>query len=188
VRRIEAQTGEGAYELLKQREDEFRTLADVLKTNPTDVLAKARKLVTTLKEKDDEIDKLKARLSTGQSGAGAAGTPYTVVEVAGAPNVYWQQIDGMEMKDLRSLADTLREKHKAGIFALGSVKDDKVSLLVASTTAVFPANELIKPAAVEIGGSGGGRPEMAQAGGKRVEGLKAAIERVIDGVKRIAGV
>ncbi len=186
VRRIEAQTGEGAYELLKERDGEFRALADVLKTNPTDVLAKARKLVTTLKEKDEEIAQLKSRLATGQSGAGG-GAPYTVVEVAGAPNVYWQQIDGMEMKDLRSLADTLREKHKEGIFALGSVKDDKVSLLVASTAAAFPANELIKPAAVEIGGSGGGRPEMAQAGGKKAEGLQAAIERVIDGVKRIAG-
>jgi alanyl-tRNA synthetase len=188
VRRIEAQTGEGAYELLKARDGEFRALADVLKTNPTDVLAKARKLVTTLKEKDEEIAQLKSRLATGQSGAGG-GAPYTVVEVAGAPNVYWQQIDGMEMKDLRSLADTLREKHKEGIFALGSVKDDKVSFLVASPTmpTVFPANELIKPAAVKIGGSGGGRPEMAQAGGKKAEGLKAAIECVIDGVKRIAG-
>jgi alanyl-tRNA synthetase len=174
--------------LLKQREDELRTLADVLKTNPTDVLAKARKLVTTLKEKDEEIDKLKSKLVAGRSGSGGGGTPYTVVEVAGAPHVYWQQVDGMEMKDLRLLADALRAKYTEGIFVLGSDKDSKASLLVVSSNSeVYPANELIKPAAVEIGGSGGGRPEMAQAGGKKVEGLKAAIQRVIDGVKRIAG-
>src|SRR5213594_4265677 len=184
VRRIEAQTGEGAYELLKQRETELRALADILKTNPADVVTKAKKLVTTLKEKEEELEKLKARLASGKTGGG---TPYTVVEVPGAPNVYWRQVDGLEIKDLRSLVDMLREKHKSGIFVLGSVKDAKATLMVASTTSAFPANELIKPAAAEIGGSGGGRPEMAQAGGKVIEGLQAAFDRVVEEVKRKAG-
>jgi alanyl-tRNA synthetase len=180
----EAQTGEEAYELLKQRETELRALADILKTNPADVVTKARKLVTALKEKEEELEKLKARLASGQTGGG---TPYTVVEVPGAPNVYWQQVDGLEIKDLRSLVDMLREKHKSGIFVLGSVKDAKATLMVASTTSAFPANELIKPAAAEIGGSGGGRPEMAQAGGKVIERLQAAFDRVVEEVKRKAG-
>src|SRR5439155_1442439 len=71
VRRIEAQSGEGAYELLKQRETEIRALADLFKTNPSDILTKARKLVSALKEKDQELEKLKARLaSAGSAGSG----------------------------------------------------------------------------------------------------------------------
>jgi len=185
VRRIEAQTGEGAYELLKQRETELRALADLLKTNPADVVTKARKLVTTLKEKEEELDKLKARLASGGAGGGGGETRM----VAGVP-VYIQRVDGLEMNDLRALADTVREKLKSGIVALGSVKDNKASLLVAVTkdlAARFPASELIKPAATEIGGSGGGRPEMAQAGGKVIERLQAAFDRVEEEVKRKAG-
>ena len=185
VRRIEAQTGEGAYELLKQREAELRALADILKTNPADVVTKARKLVTTLKEKEEELEKLKARLASGGAGGGGGETRM----VAGVP-VYIQRVDGLEMNDLRALADTVREKLKSGIVALGSVKDNKASLLVAVTkdlAARFPASELIKPAATEIGGSGGGRPEMAQAGGKVIERLQAAFDRVEEEVKRKAG-
>ena len=176
MRRVEAQTGEGAYELLKERDGEFRALADVLKTNPTDVLAKARKLVTTLKEKDEEIDQLKSRLATGQSVAGA-GETRTVAGVS----VYVQRVDGMEMNDLRTLADTVRDKLKSGVIALGSVKDGKASLLLAVTkdlAARFPAGELIKPLAVEIGGTGGGRPEMAQAGGKQTDRLDEALAKI----------
>ena len=185
VRRIEAQTGEGAYELLKQRETELRALADLLKTNPADVVTKARKLVTTLKEKEEELDKLKARLASG--GAGGAGGETRVV--AGVP-VYIQRVDGLEMNDLRALADTVREKLKSGIVALGSVKDNKASLLVAVTkdlTVRFPAGELIKTLAAEIGGTGGGRPEMAQAGGKQIDRLDAALAQTITAVERKAG-
>ena len=185
VRRIEAQTGEGAYELLKERDGEFRALADALKTNPTDVLAKARKLVTTLKEKDEEIDQLKSRLAAGQSGAGA-GETRTVAGVS----VYVQRVDGLEMNDLRTLADTVRDKLKSGIIALGSVKDGKASLLLAVTkdlAARFPAGELINPLAVEIGGTGGGRPEMAQAGGKQTDRLDEALAKIAALVESKAG-
>jgi alanyl-tRNA synthetase len=185
VRRIEAQTGEGAYELLKQREDEFRTLADVLKANPTDVLAKARKLVTTLKEKDEELEKLKARLATGQGGSGG-GETRTVAGVS----VYVQRVDGMEMNDLRTLADQVRDRLKSGVIALGSVKDDKASLLVVVTKDLaerFSAAELIKPMAAEIGGTGGGRPEMAQAGGKQTERLDEALAKIVTLVESKAG-
>jgi alanyl-tRNA synthetase len=185
VRRIEAQTGEGAYELLKQREDEFRVLADVLKTNPTDVLAKARKLVTTLREKDEEIETLKTRLAAGQSGA-SAGETRTVAGIA----VHIQRVDGLEMNDLRTLADTIRDRLKSGLVALGSVKGDKASLLLAVTkdlSARFPAGELIKPLAAEIGGTGGGRPEMAQAGGKQTDRLDEALAKIVTLVEGKAG-
>src|SRR5712692_4914160 len=185
VRRIEAQTGEGAYELLKQRETELRALADILKTNPTDVVTKARKLVTALKEKEEELEKLKARLASGGTGGSGGETRM----VAGVP-VYLQRVDGLEINDLRSLADQVRDKLKSGIVVLGTVKADKASLLVAVTkdlAARFPASELIKPAATEIGGSGGGRAEMAQAGGKVIERLQGAFGRVEEEAKRKAG-
>ena len=109
--------------------------------------------------------------------------------VAGVP-VYIQRVDGLEMNDLRALADTVRERLKSGIVALGSVKDNKASLLVAVTkdlAARFPAGELIKALAAEIGGTGGGRPEMAQAGGKQIDRLDAALAQTVTAVERKAG-
>src|SRR2546425_980474 len=185
VRRIEAQTGEGAYELLKRRETELRALADILKTNPADVVTKARKLVTALKEKEEELEKLKARLASGGTGGSGGETRM----VAGVP-VYLQRVDGLETNDLRSLADQVRDKLKSGIVVLGTVKDDKASLLVAVTkdlAARFPAGELIKPLAAEIGGTGGGRPEMAQARGQQNHPLDAALAPALTAGGREAG-
>src|SRR5437899_3092083 len=185
VRRLEAQTGEGAYALLKQREEEYKALADILKTNPADVVTKARKLVTTLKDKEEELEKLKARLTT-EGVEREAGETLTVAGVS----VHRRRVDGMEMNDLRALADIMRDKLKSGIVVLGAVKDDKASLLVAVTkdlAARFPAGELIKPLAAEIGGSGGGRPEMAQAGGKQIDRLDAALAQTVTAVERKAG-
>jgi alanyl-tRNA synthetase len=185
VRRVEAQTGEGAYELLRQREAEIQALADLFKTNPPDVLAKARKLMAALKEKEQELEKLKARLAAGGSGE-SAGHTRTVAGFA----VYVQRVDGLEMNDLRALADTMRDRLKSGIIALGSVKDEKASLLVAVTKDLagrFPAGELIKPLAAAVGGTGGGRPEMAQAGGKQIENIDQALALAFAEVERKAG-
>jgi alanyl-tRNA synthetase len=182
VRRIEAQTGVGAYDLLKQRDAELDELANVLKTNRSDVLPKARKVVATLKEKEQELEKLKARFASGQAAADSGRTQ----KVAGV-TVYTQRVDGMEMKDLRTLADSLREKNQYGFIVLGTVTDGKPSLLVASTTSALPAGEIIKPLAAEIGGTGGGRPEMAQAGGKNPDGMGAALSKVFDLVKKALG-
>jgi len=179
VRRIEAQSGAGAFDLVKQQEAELTELAEVLKTNRSDVLPKARKLVGVLKDKEQELEKLKARFASGQSSSSSESR-----EIAGL-RVYSQQLDGMEMKDLRNVVDSLRAKKQFDIIVLGSVKDDKASLLVLSTTAAVPANELIKPLAAAIGGSGGGRPEMAQAGGKVPEKLGQALEQVFDLVQQM---
>jgi alanyl-tRNA synthetase len=184
ARRIEAQTGAGALELLKHQDAELRALADLFKTNPPDVLAKARKLVAVLKEKDQELEKLKARLASSGSGAGGAETR-TVHGVT----VYAQRVDGLDMNDLRGLADTLRDKLKSAVIALGSVKDGKASLLLAVTKDLsgrFPAGELIKPLSAAIGGTGGGRPEMAQAGGKLTDEIDRALAQAFSEVERKA--
>ena len=181
VRRIEAQSGVGAFELLKQQEAELSELADVLKTNRSEVLPKARKLVSVLKEKDQELEKLKARLASGS----AATTSGDSREVAGV-RVHTQRLDGMEIRDLRNVADSLRAKKQSDIIVLGSVKENKVALLITSAVIdVLPANELIKPLSAMIEGSGGGRPEMAQAGGKAPDKLGEALQQVFDLVQQM---
>ena len=98
-------------------------------------------------------------------------------------------VDGMEMNDLRARADIVRDREKSCIVVLGSVKDDKASLLVAVTKDLagrFPANELIKPLAAIIGGTGGGRPEMAQAGGKLTHEMDRALAQAFSEVERKA--
>ena len=93
------------------------------------------------------------------------------------------------MNDLRALADIVRDREKSCIVVLGSVKDDKASLLVAVTKDLsgrFPANELIKPLAAIIGGTGGGRPEMAQAGGKLTHEMDRALAQAFSEVERKA--
>jgi len=175
VRRIEAQTGSGAYALMKKLEADVRELSDLLKTGQSELVAKTRKLMTQLKEKERELDELKLKLATGASVASTART------IAGVP-VHVQRTDGLDANGMRALADQLRDKLKSGVVALGAATGDgKVSLLVVVTkdlTGRLKAGDLIKTMAAEVGGTGGGRPEMAQAGGKDPSKLDAALEKV----------
>jgi len=101
--------------------------------------------------------------------------------VAGVP-VHVQRTDGLDGNGMRALADQLRDKMKSGVVALGAATEDgKVALLVVVTKDLIgklKAGDLIKVLAAEVGGTGGGRPEMAQAGGKDVSRLDAALEKV----------
>jgi alanyl-tRNA synthetase len=105
----------------------------------------------------------------------------TAKTVAGI-SVHVQRTDGLDIHAMRALADQLRDKLKSGVVALGAAMDDgKVSLLVVVTkdlTGKIQAGDLIKSMAAEVGGTGGGRPEMAQAGGKDASKLDAALEKV----------
>jgi alanyl-tRNA synthetase len=175
VRRIEAQTGSGAYALLKKLETDVRELSDLLKTGQSELVAKTRKLMTQLKDKERELEELKLKMATGASVASTART------IAGVP-VHVQRTDGLDANGMRALADQLRDKLKSGVVALGAATGDgKVSLLVVVTkdlTGRLKAGDLIKTMAAEVGGTGGGRPEMAQAGGKDPSKLDAALEKV----------
>lgn len=180
VRRIEALTGSGAMAQLKRLEAEVRELTDLLKVGPSELAAKTRKLMGQLKDKERELEQVKLKLA---SGSGSDAQVRTVQGIA----VHAQRADGMEGGELRTLADRLRDKLGSGVIALGSVKDDKVSLLVAVTkdlTQRVRAGDLIREMAAEVGGTGGGRPEMAQAGGKNPAGLAAALEKVFAAVEQ----
>lgn len=176
VRRIEALTGTGALEHSKKVESEVREMAELLKTSPTDVLTKTRKLVSQLKDKERELEQLKLKMMD----QGAGNDDADVRDVKGV-QVHVQRAEGLSMQELRLFSDKVRNKVPEGVIALGSAVDDKVSLLVIVSKDLskkIKAGDLIKEMATEVEGSGGGRPDMAQAGGKNPAGLSKALEKV----------
>lgn len=187
VRRIEALTGGEAYKYIKQQEDAIRNLSEALKTAPSDVVAKVEKLNLLLKEKEKEIERLKGRLSSSQ-----AGDIIAEARVIEGVRVLSKKVDGLDMKDLRTFGDSLRDKIKSGIIALGSSKEGKVSIIVMVTKEIqekYSAVDIVKEIAGIVGGSGGGRPDMAQAGGKDAGRLDEAIEKVysvIEGISKLS--
>lgn len=187
IRRIEALTGEEAYKYIKQQEDAIRNLAEALKAAPSDVVAKVEKLNLLLKEREKEIERLKGRLSSSQAGDIIA----EAREIEGVM-VLSKKVDGLDMKDLRTFGDSLRDKIKSGIIALGSSKDGKVSIIVMATKDVqekYSAVDIVKEIAGIVGGSGGGRPDMAQAGGKEAGRLDEAMKKVysvVEGISKLS--
>jgi alanyl-tRNA synthetase len=175
VRRIEAQTGSGAFALMKKLEADIRELSDLLKVGQSELVAKTRKVMTQLKDKERELEELKLKMASGSA------VTSTVKTIAGV-QVHVQRTDGLDVNGMRALADQLRDKLKSGVVALGAATEDgKVSLLVVVTKDLIgklKAGDLIKVMAAEVGGTGGGRPEMAQAGGKDPSRLDAALEKV----------
>ena len=182
VRRIEAVTGTGAMSHVRRLEQEIRELSEILKVGPADLVGKARKLVAQLKEKERELEAVKLKLVSGAKEEAQVRTIHGI-------KVHVQRADGIDMAGLRALADQLREKVSTCVLALGGVSDGKVSLFVAvkgdqALLSKLKANELIKEMAAEVDGTGGGRPEMAQAGGKNPERLNAALAKAFELVER----
>jgi len=181
VRRIEAQTGSGAFALMKKLEADIRELSDLLKVGQSELVSKTRKVMEQLKDKERALEGLQLKMAAGSM------TPSKALTIAGV-QVHVQRTDGLDVNGMRALADQLRDRLKSGVVALGAANDGKVSLLVVVTKdliARLKAGELIKEMAVEVGGTGGGRPEMAQAGGKDPAKLDAALEKVFGLVERI---
>ncbi len=183
VRRIECLTGGGAFLQVKQLEHEVKELTELLKVAPSELVDKTKRLLAQLKDKERELEQVRLKMASGA-------TDEATVRAVKGIQVHAQRVDGMEGGELRTLADQLRDKLKSGVIALGGAKDGKVSLLVVVTkdlTGKLKAGELIKEMAAAVGGTGGGRPEMAQAGGKNPEGLATALEKVFALVERAAG-
>ena len=180
VRRIECLTGSGALDSLKRLEADVREMSELLKVAPTEVVARTRKLSEQLKDKERELADVKLKMASTSSGDAQAR------EIKGV-QVHAQRTDGLDVNGMRALADQLRDKLRSGVVALGAANDGKVSLLVVVTKDLvgrLKAGELIKAMASEVGGTGGGRPEMAQAGGKNPEGLGTALEKVFGLVQK----
>ncbi len=178
VRRIEALTGQGALQYEQERDGEWRELASLLKTSPQEVLEKTKKLLLNLKETERSLEQARQKALDQQG----VGQETSIREVHGVP-VLVQRIDGLNMQELRAFSDKLRNKVATGLLVLGSVLDGKVALLVIvgkALTKQLPAGNVVKHLAQFVGGSGGGRPDMAQAGGNQPEHLDKALEQVYD--------
>ncbi len=178
VRRIEALTGEGALRYEQKRESDWQELAGVLKTSPQEVIDKTKKLLATLRETERALEQAKQK-ALDQQGVGQEAT---IRDVKGIP-VLVQRIDGLTIQDLRTFSDKLRNKVESGVLVLGSVQEGKVALLVIvgkERSKQIPAGKLAQHIAQCVGGSGGGRPDMAQAGGNQPEHLDKALEQVYE--------
>jgi alanyl-tRNA synthetase len=175
VRRIVAHTGPGAVELAQRTEDELRKAAALLKAGAFEVAAKIEAAQKRLKELERALEEAGGKLASAQSGDLAA-----QAESIGAAKVLATTVKG-DAKALRELADKLRDKLGSGVVALGAEVDGKAVLLVAVTkdlTGKLKAGDLVREAAKLVGGAGGGKPDLAQAGGSDPSGLPAALQKV----------
>ncbi|MEI8672591.1 alanine--tRNA ligase [Vibrio sp. SA48] len=162
IRRIEAVTGEGALDLLDHQHAQYEA-------KMADMALKAKSL-------EKELQQMKDKLAAKES----ANLISNVKEIAGV-KVLVAQLDGADNKALRGMVDELKNQLGSGIIMLGNVVDDKVGLIAGVTkdlTAKVKAGELVNMVALQVGGKGGGRPDMAQAGGSDVKALPKALESV----------
>jgi alanyl-tRNA synthetase len=179
VRRIEAATGQGALDAVRAQEQLLGQIGAKLGTNDAAALERLEKVLAREKELEKKLRALEQRLTSG--GGSDGGAAETVREAKGI-KVVTRRADGVDPRGLREMADRLRQKHSSAVVALGSdLGDGKVALLVAVTadlTDRIRAGDIIRQIAPVIGGSGGGRPDMAQAGGRDAARLDEALEKV----------
>ena len=174
VRRIEALTGTHVLDYYKKMEQELTEASRLVKTTPAELLEKLNHLLAENKALHSENESLKSKMAQNSLGD----VMDKVVEIKGV-KLLAAKLDDVDMNGLRELGDQLKEKLGDGVVILSSVKDGKVSLLAMATDAAMKAGahagNLVKALAKEVGGGGGGRPNMAQAGGKDPSKLDAAM-------------
>jgi len=178
IRRIEGLTGEGAIREIQKEVDNLKAVSGLLKTTPDQLVTRVEHFIDIQKQKEREIESLKARLATKQS----EDIITTAREVNGV-KVISQEVAADNPKDLRDFGDHLRDKLESGIIVLGARDKDKVFLQCRVTPDLldrFNAGNIIKELSVLVGGRGGGRKDMAEGGGTKVSELKKALSKVYD--------
>jgi alanyl-tRNA synthetase len=184
TRRIEAVTGESAYQLMNDQVSLLKDAADKLKTNPKEVVNRIEVLMSEIKQLQRENESLAAKLGNIE-----AGSLVSQAKVIDGVTVLAAKVQASDMNNLRNMADELKQKVGSAVILLGSVNEGKVNLIAAVTKDLidkgYHAGKLIKEVATRCGGGGGGRPDMAQAGGKDPEKLDSALQFVEEWVKSI---
>jgi len=183
VRRIEALTGPGVFAYYKELEDRLSEAAKIVKATPANLTEKLTHLMAEVKQLSSENESLKSKAARESLG----NVMDQVKEIKGV-KLLAAKADGADMNGLRDLGDQLKEKLGEGVVVLASEKDGKVNLVAMATDSAMAqgahAGNLIKGIAALVGGGGGGRPNMAQAGGKNPAGIPQAIaevEKVLEG-------
>ena len=176
VRRIEAMTGAGALDWIEADEDRVLRIAGLLKGSREDLDDRVAGLLERSRGLEKELEQLKARLASSAGKDLAA----QAVEVGGV-KVLAARLDGVDPKSLRDTLDQLKDRLGSAVIVLAAESEGKVSLVAGVTkdlTDRLKAGDLIREVAVAVGGKGGGRADMAQAGGNDPGGIPAALERV----------
>jgi alanyl-tRNA synthetase len=184
VRRIEAVTGEEALKHVGREEAALRESANLLRIPPLELPRRVAKLIEEQKQLEKQLAQLEARLARGR----AEELVSAARQVAGVP-VLAARLDGLDPEGLRAVVDTMRERLGSGVICLGAVTDGKVNLVASVSkdlTKRFPAGKLVQEVAKMVGGGGGGRPDLAQAGGKDPSKLDQALAAVPGWVERAA--
>ncbi len=184
VRRVEAVAGEAALNWVEEEEERLSRIAALVKGAANEADDKVASLVERSRRLEKELEQLKAKLAT------AAGSELTdaVIEIDGV-KVLAARLDGVDVKSLRDTLDQLKNKLGSGVVLLATESDGKVNLVAGVTKDLvgrFKAGDLVKAAAEKVGGRGGGRPDMAQAGGTDPAGIPAALDLVGGWVKATA--
>lgn len=174
VRRIEALTGNGVFRYYQELEEKVNQASRILKTTPASLTEKCSHLMAEIKALQSENESLKSKAAKE-----ALGDVMDQVKEVGGVKLLAAEVEGVDMNGLRDLGDQLKEKLGEGVVVLASGTDGKVSLVSMATEGAMKqgahAGNLIKGIAALVGGGGGGRPNMAQAGGKNPAGIKDAI-------------
>jgi alanyl-tRNA synthetase len=185
VRRIEAVTGAGALAYVRQLEGVLRQMEGILRASLDDVVSKAQQAVDRGKQLEKQLAQMSGKLAANR------GDELTTQAVAiGSAKVLAAAVDGVDSAGLRDLLDQLKNKLGSAVIVLGAAAEGKVSLIAGVTadlTSKVKAGELVNMVAQQVGGKGGGRPDMAQAGGTDPTKLDGALKSVPDWVKQKLG-
>ncbi len=180
TRRIEAVTGESAYHALNEQISLLKEAADKLKTNPKEIANRIDGLMAEIKQLQRENESLATKLGNIE-----AGNLVSKVKEINGVQVLAAKVQASDMNNLRNMADDLKQKLGSAVVLLGSAHEGKVNLIAAVTKDLvekgFHAGKLVKEVAARCGGGGGGRPDMAQAGGKDPEKLDLLFNSLMNG-------
>ena len=178
VRRIEALTGESALDYVETNESRLRDVSALIKAKPDNVEEKATQLVQRTRQLEKELEALKSKLASS-AGSDLAGSAQDVAGI----KVLASEIEGADGKSLRDTVDQLKNKLGTAAIILSAVDGEKITLIAGVTkdiTDKIRAGDLVSHVAAQVGGKGGGRPDMAQGGGNQAENLTAALDSVSD--------
>ena len=175
VRRIEAVTGATAYDTIRAEQESLSAIRGLLKAPSHEEIAKLKKLLAKNRQLEKEVSALKEKLVSGKESTGTDD-----VQKVGEISYLIKKLEGMDAKTLRTFIDNAKNKLKSGVVVVGSVANGKVSMAAGVTkdlTDKYHAGNIIKQIAAIVGGNGGGRPDMAQAGGSKIDKLDEALKK-----------
>lgn len=177
IRRVEAVTGKAAIEYVQQREAQLLEIAQTLKTNPQEVTQKISQIIENVRHAEKELVRLKTKLASSQGDDLAA----QAQEIKGI-KVLAANLENADSRTMRETLDQLKAKLKTCTIVLSAVKDGKITIIAGVSADLInqiKAGELVNFVAQQVGGKGGGRPDMAQAGGTQPQHLPAALASVM---------